>query len=137
MPASTQHLPSWLFSWMQDQKVDVWGAADLRGFSTPRYSKAKRFPSALSWALPMTPHIMASIQNGPNQNYADEYARVNTRINELAEIINELTGNEAGTEYGEARKGDILHSLADISKARELLGYEPSVGLKEGLSGLL
>ena len=35
--------------------------------------------------------------------------------------------------YKEARKGDVRHSLADIGKARRLLGYEPSHRLREGL----
>jgi UDP-N-acetylglucosamine 4-epimerase len=39
--------------------------------------------------------------------------------------------------YGPFRKGDIRHSLADISKAKELLGYEPSVGVKEGIKLLV
>jgi len=36
-------------------------------------------------------------------------------------------------EYQPARVGDVRHSLADISRAHELLGYQPIVGLKEGL----
>jgi UDP-N-acetylglucosamine 4-epimerase len=35
--------------------------------------------------------------------------------------------------YKEFRKGDVRHSLADISKARTLLGYEPSHSLSAGL----
>ncbi|MDZ4792742.1 MAG: SDR family oxidoreductase [Bacteroidota bacterium] len=35
--------------------------------------------------------------------------------------------------HGPERKGDVKHSLADISKARALLGYEPGVSVKEGL----
>jgi len=35
--------------------------------------------------------------------------------------------------YGPFRKGDIRHSLADISKARKFLGYEPKVDVEEGL----
>ena len=58
-------------------------------------------------------------------------------VSELAKIINELTGNEAGVEHGESRKGDILHSQADITKAEELLGYQPTVNLKDGLAGLI
>jgi UDP-N-acetylglucosamine 4-epimerase len=36
-------------------------------------------------------------------------------------------------KYGPFRAGDIRHSLADISKARRLLGYEPTHRLAEGL----
>ena len=64
--------------------MTLWGAADLRDFSTPKDETGQRFPFALSWAIPMNPQIMVSIQNGPNQAYADEYARVNNHINELS-----------------------------------------------------
>jgi dTDP-L-rhamnose 4-epimerase len=36
----------------------------------------------------------------------------------------------------EYRKGDIRHCFGDISRARALLGYEPAVGLDEGLRDL-
>lgn len=76
--------PSWLTQWMEAQKITLWGAADLRSFSTPLDQKGNKFPFALSLAIPMKPTIMASIQNGPNQSYADEYARVNNHINQLS-----------------------------------------------------
>ena len=87
MPVFSPLLPPWLKSWMQNQNIGIWGSADLRGFPTPNYSKGKRFPSALSWAIPMTPHVMVGIRHGPNQDYADEYAKVNVRINKLAEML--------------------------------------------------
>jgi nucleoside-diphosphate-sugar epimerase len=40
---------------------------------------------------------------------------------------------EARPKYGPFRAGDARHSLADISKARRLLGYEPTHRLGEGL----
>jgi epoxyqueuosine reductase QueG len=69
---------------MEGHRVTLWGAADLREFSTPKDDTGQRFIYALSWAIPMNPQIMASIQDGPNQAYADEYARVNKHINELS-----------------------------------------------------
>jgi len=79
--------PTWLIEWMEAQRIDLWGAADLRSFSTPLDQKGKGFPFALSWAIPMNPEIMVSIQTGPNQAYADEYARVNNHINELSAAL--------------------------------------------------
>ena len=76
--------PVWLTEWMKAQNITLWGAADLREFSTPTDEKGQRFPSALSLAIPMAPQIMVRIQNGPDQAYADEYARVNKYINELS-----------------------------------------------------
>jgi hypothetical protein len=65
----------------------LWGTADLQEFCTPRDETGQRFPFALSRAIPMNPQIMLNIQNGPNKAYADEYARVNDRINELSEVL--------------------------------------------------
>ena len=39
--------------------------------------------------------------------------------------------------YRDFRPGDIRHSVADIRKARELLGYEPGVSVSEGLEQAL
>src|SRR5918911_1113590 len=57
-----------------------------------------------------------------------------TTLNELLDTLKRITGRtEVEAEYREPRVGDVRHSLADISRARELLGYEPEVGLEEGL----
>lgn len=54
----------------------------------------------------------------------------------LLELFNGLK-QEAGTDlqpvHGPERKGDVKHSLADISKAKKLLGYTPEVTVEEGL----
>ncbi len=77
----------WLSNWMEKQQISLWGAADLRDFSTPRDETGQGFPCALSLAIPMDPTIMVTIQNGPNREYADEYSRVNSRINALSEAL--------------------------------------------------
>ena len=84
MSAPLTSFPVWLTQWMQSQKIVQWGAADLRGFSTPQEASGQGFPSAISWVIPMTPQVMADIRSGPNQAYADEYDRVNQQINEMA-----------------------------------------------------
>ena len=76
--------PIWLTEWMEVHKITLWGAADLRNFSTPQDETGQRFAFALSWAIPMNPQIMVGIRSGPNQAYAHEYARVNNHINELS-----------------------------------------------------
>ena len=55
-------------------------------------------------------------------------------LNELLAVLKELTGKQDVTaEYLEPRVGDVRHSLADITLARELLNYESKVDLREGL----
>ena len=87
MPVSLSSFPSWLIRWMQEQTIVHWGAADLDGFSTPKDAEGRGFPRALSWAIPITPQVMAEVCHGPTQAYADEYDRINRRINELAGML--------------------------------------------------
>ena len=55
-------------------------------------------------------------------------------LNQLLAVLKELTGRQdMNAEYAPARVGDVKHSLADNTMARELLGYECKVGLREGL----
>ena len=54
-------------------------------------------------------------------------------INELARALGTIIGNSTPPVHIEARTGDVRHSLADITKARDRLGYEPTVDLEEGL----
>src|SRR6185436_17648532 len=55
-------------------------------------------------------------------------------LNQLLAELKELTGNhDVKVKYLEPRVGDVRHSLADISLARQLLNYESKVDLREGL----
>jgi nucleoside-diphosphate-sugar epimerase len=54
-------------------------------------------------------------------------------LNQIFETLCDLTGYSGKPAYAEPRSGDIRHSLADITLARELLGYEPQVDFREGL----
>ncbi|MDB2245713.1 SDR family oxidoreductase [Halorubrum ezzemoulense] len=54
-------------------------------------------------------------------------------VNELVETLNDLLGRDINPIYDDPRPGDIRHSHADISKAENLLGYDPSVDFEAGL----
>jgi nucleoside-diphosphate-sugar epimerase len=54
-------------------------------------------------------------------------------LNDTFSILKDLTGFSGAPLYSPPRAGDIRDSLADISLARELLGYEPRVDFREGL----
>jgi UDP-glucose 4-epimerase len=60
-----------------------------------------------------------------------------TTLNQIIALLNELTRQSLPTQFGPPRAGDVLHSHADISRARELLGYEPTVDVREGLKRTL
>ena len=54
-------------------------------------------------------------------------------INDLVAQLNAILGTDLAPIYAEERPGDIKHSRADISLARDLLGFAPGVGFEEGL----
>jgi nucleoside-diphosphate-sugar epimerase len=54
-------------------------------------------------------------------------------INKLLEEICSVIGREAKPEYRDPREGDIKDSLADITRAREMLGFDPKYDIKQGL----
>jgi len=54
-------------------------------------------------------------------------------VNELADAVGAVLGREVARNYLPARAGDIRSSWADVSAARAALGWEPQVGLEEGL----
>ncbi len=54
-------------------------------------------------------------------------------LNEIITLMNELTQQNLPTRYGAPRAGDVRHSLADITRAKQVLGYNPTVDLREGL----
>lgn len=55
-------------------------------------------------------------------------------LNQLVSMLNEIIGSAIEPAYQADRPGDVKHSLADISLARERLGYEPQISFQEGLA---
>jgi nucleoside-diphosphate-sugar epimerase len=58
-------------------------------------------------------------------------------LNELLRVMNKIVGTKIEALYKEARAGDVRDSQADITKAKTLLGYAPSISLEEGLARTL
>jgi nucleoside-diphosphate-sugar epimerase len=54
-------------------------------------------------------------------------------VNALYGLIGETLGVSIPPRRGAPRQGDVRHSLADVSRAKEVLGFTPAIGLKEGL----
>lgn len=80
----------------------------------------------------------ATDEKAVNQVYNVAFGE-RTSLNELFSFIRERVAavhrqtKEAEPVYRDFRAGDVRHSLADISKAGELLGYEPEFSVKDGL----
>jgi UDP-N-acetylglucosamine/UDP-N-acetyl-alpha-D-glucosaminouronate 4-epimerase len=52
---------------------------------------------------------------------------------DLVDVLNRLMGTNIAPAFVPPRKGEVLHSFADINAARNLLGYDPRIRLEEGL----
>jgi len=80
----------------------------------------------------------AESEEAVNQVYNVAYGE-RTSLNELFELVRERVARqypEASAiepTYRDFRPGDVRHSLADIGKARKLLGYEPGYSIAQGL----
>lgn len=56
-----------------------------------------------------------------------------TSVNEIKGLIEKYTGRKLDLEKRPARLGDVLHTHADVSKAKKILGYKPTIKFEEGL----
>jgi nucleoside-diphosphate-sugar epimerase len=54
-------------------------------------------------------------------------------LNQALEALSEISGKSIERKYDPPRKGDIRDSQADITQAREILGYDPRIGFEDGL----
>ncbi|MCK4872117.1 MAG: SDR family NAD(P)-dependent oxidoreductase [Phycisphaerales bacterium] len=82
--------------------------------------------------------VQANLQAGASQRaLVGEIINVGTgtrlSIRKLLSLMAEYLGVDAAPRFNSPREGDVLHSLADITRARTLLGYEPIVSVEEGL----
>ena len=72
----------------------------------------------------------AEITQGQVINIACGYA---ITVNEIVDMINQFLGKDIKPIYTDPRPGDVKHSLADITSAHNLIGYEPAVSFEQGL----
>jgi UDP-glucose 4-epimerase len=56
-----------------------------------------------------------------------------TSLNQMLQVAREVTGVDIPAEYRAPRAGDVRDSLASLERTTRLIGYEPEVGLREGL----
>jgi nucleoside-diphosphate-sugar epimerase len=76
-------------------------------------------------------HAPAAVCDGRVLNIACHAA---TTLNEILATLKELMNSDVEAVYTDPRPGDVRHSLADISRAREAIGYEPEIYFADGLT---
>ena len=77
--------------------------------------------------------IRAAFADGANGRVFNIASSRSASVNHLADTIGSILGKPVLKEHTASRTGDIRDSWADITAARDLLGWEPTVGLEDGL----
>jgi UDP-N-acetylglucosamine/UDP-N-acetyl-alpha-D-glucosaminouronate 4-epimerase len=77
--------------------------------------------------------LRACLARGASGKVFNGGTGVRITLNEVLKLLDKITGKKIRAKYDPPRSGDILHSQADISLARKVLGYEPRVPFEEGL----
>jgi UDP-glucose 4-epimerase len=77
--------------------------------------------------------LRAADAEGANGRIFNVAASAPASVNQVADTIGEILGKPVTRDFVAPRAGDIRDSWADITAARSVLGWEPTVGLEEGL----
>jgi len=121
-------IPRWVASMLKDEAVYINGDGET-----------SRDFCYIDNTIQMNILAATAADGAANQVY-NVALQYRTSLNELYEIIRGLLEPQfphlknSKPAYRGFRAGDVRHSLADISKAKELLGYEPSHRITEGLA---
>jgi len=78
-------------------------------------------------------NVLAADAAGASGSVCNVAAGDRTSLNVLFDNIAQLCGSSLKANHGPPREGDVRDSLASLDRARERLGYEPQVSLREGL----
>jgi dTDP-L-rhamnose 4-epimerase len=83
-------------------------------------------------------NLLALERDSANYEAINVGTGIATSVSEVSRLLSSGLGQSLEPEIvGKYREGDIRHCVADISKARALLGYNPKVTLKQGIPELL
>jgi UDP-N-acetylglucosamine/UDP-N-acetyl-alpha-D-glucosaminouronate 4-epimerase len=78
-------------------------------------------------------NLLAAAAEGVSGRVLNVATGRGTSVNELADTVGAVLGKDVEREYDSERAGDVRDSWADVSRARELLGWQPRIDLEAGL----
>jgi UDP-glucose 4-epimerase len=103
------------------------------GQSVPIYGDGEQRRDFTYVANVVEANVLAADAEGVSGSVMNIATGRATTVNELADAIGSLLGRTVEREKHSARAGDVRDSWADVSQAKELLGWEPRVALEAGL----
>jgi UDP-N-acetylglucosamine/UDP-N-acetyl-alpha-D-glucosaminouronate 4-epimerase len=114
--------------------ISLFAAAMLQGRAPIVYGDGEQTRDFTYVANVVDAVLRAAEADMPRGEIINVAAGARVSLNELIASINASLGTDLQPVYKNARAGDVRHSQADISKARALLGYEPTVTFSNGIS---
>lgn len=112
-------------------QVDSQRPAVFAGYAEPREDRGQKSvlkPKAQSLKPSASAERFAAFNVATGKSHS---------LLDLVSVLGELCGTKPEVTFSPSRPGDIQHSLAGISKVRNILGYEPKVSLENGLRDLV
>ena len=115
-------IPAWVGHLLRSERPEVFGDGEQ--------SRDFCFIENVCKANWLAAHAPEEVCDGRALNIACNRA---TSLNEILALLGELLHTKIEAVYRQPRAGDVKHSLADVSRAKEAIGYEPQVFFEEGL----
>jgi UDP-glucose 4-epimerase len=116
--------------------ISVFVDRALRGEAPTIFGDGKQCRDFVYVANVVDANLLAATREGMSGRAFNVACGARTTLNELLAAVGRIVGRAIEPVRAAPRAGDIRESVADIGRARAELGYEPKVGLEEGL-GLL
>lgn len=112
--------------------IPIFAFKMLRNESLTIFGDGKQTRDFINVGDVVQANIKAAMENGLSGAFnIGSNSRVT--INKLVELLQGVSGIIPQVVHGPPRPGDVRHSLADITSARNVFGFEPSVSMEEGL----
>jgi UDP-glucose 4-epimerase len=108
-------------------------AAIAAGEPVPIYGDGQQSRDFTYVANIVEANLLAAEADGVSGAILNVATGESATVDSLADTIGAILGQPVEKQYLPARAGDVRDSWADVSEARRLLGFEPRVGLEEGL----
>jgi len=109
----------------------------LRGAPVTIFGDGEQYRDFVYVANVVDANLLAATRAGISGRTYNVGCGAKTTLNELAQMLARIAGREVKPRHEAPRAGDIRESVADITRAREELGYAPKVGVEEGLRELV
>jgi nucleoside-diphosphate-sugar epimerase len=113
--------------------LSLFNAAYIRGTTPTVYGDGEQSRDFTYVSNVVDASLRACTAAGASGNVFNVGVGEQHSINQVIAMMNKIFGREVKPNYAPARKGDVRESLANISRAREVLGYSPIVSFEDGL----